>query len=195
MIRYRYSAWDGSQDAFHPGPEDVLESLADYLLQGGDLQKALRMLMQRGMTDRHGRVMPGLQDMLQRLRALKEQQLRHYNPNSALDDLRRQLDAIVERERQALEAQLAATRQRLEGLPAGTAPETTQQRANEARAVQEMEELVAERRAQLDALPRDVGATIQQLQQYDFVDRQARADFAALLQVLQQQAMDTLFQS
>src|SRR5215510_9183782 len=195
MIRYRYSAWDGSQDAFHPGPEDVLESLADYLLQGGDLQKALRMLMQRGMTDRHGRVMPGLQDMLKRLRARKEQQLRQYNPNSVLDDLRRQLDDIVARERQALEAQLQATRQRLEGLAADTDPEAAQQRANEARAVQEMEELVAEHRTQLDALPRDAGETIQGLQQYDFVDRQARADFEALLQTLQQQAMDTLFQS
>ena len=74
-------------------------------------------------------------------------------------------------------------------------PETAQQRANEARAVQEMEELVAEHRAQLDALPRDVGETIRGLQQYDFVNRQARADFEALLQALQQQAMDTLFQS
>src|SRR6266571_4410216 len=137
MIRYRYSAWDGSQDAFHPGPEDVLESLADYLLQGGDLQKALRMLMQRGMKDRHGRVMPGLQDMLKQLRAMKEQQLRQYNPNSVLD-----------------------------GLPADTDPDLAQQRANEARAVQEIEELVTERRAQLDALPRDVGDSIRGLQQY-----------------------------
>src|SRR5712691_5681530 len=195
MIRYRYSVWDGSQDAFHPAPEDVLDSLADYLLQGGDLQKALRMLMQRGMTDRHGRVMPGLQDLLDRLRAMQEQQLRQYNPNSALDDLRRRLDDIMARESQALEAQLEATRQRLEGLADDTDPETTQQRANEARAVQEMEELVAERRTQLDALPRDIGETIRGLQQYDFVNRQARADFEALLQALQQQAMDTLFQS
>src|SRR5919199_14367 len=195
MIRYRYSAWDGSQDAFHPGPEDVLESLADYLLQGGDLQKALRMLMQRGLKDRHGRVMPGLQDILKRLRAMKEQQLRQYNPNSALDDLRRRLDDIVARERHTLDAQLEATRQRLDGLPADTDPTTAQQRANEARAVQEMEELVAERRAQLDALPREVGDTIQGLQQYDFMDQQARADFAALLQALQQQAMESLLQS
>ncbi len=195
MIRYRYSAWDGSQDAFHPGPEDVLESLADYLLQGGDLQKALRLLMQRGMKDRHGRVMPGLQDMLKQLRAMKEQQLRQYNPNSALDDLRRRLDDIVARERHALGAQMQATRQRLDGLPADTAPEIAQQRANEARAVQEMEELVTERRAQLDALPRDVGDSIRGLQQYDFLDQQARADFAALLQSLQQQAMDSLLQS
>ena len=189
MIRYCYSAWDGSQDAFHPGTEDVLEHLADYLLQGGDLQKALRLLMQRGMTDRHGQVLPGLQDMLHRLRALKEQQLHQYNPNSALDDLRRQLDDIMARERQTLEAQLQATRQRLDGLSADTDPATAQQRANEARAVQEMEELVDERRAQLDALPRDVGDTIQGLQQYDFMDQQARTDFAALLQSLQQQGL------
>jgi uncharacterized protein with von Willebrand factor type A (vWA) domain len=195
MIRYRYSAWDGSQDAFHPAPEDVLDSLADYLLQGGDLQKALRMLMQRGMTDRQSRVMPGLQDVLNRLRAMKEQQLQQYDPNRVLDDLRRQLDAIVARERQALEAQLQATRQRLEGLEADTDPETAQQRANEARAVQEMEELVAERRAQLEALPRDVGETIRRLQRYDFLDQSARADFEALVQALQQQAMDTLLQS
>src|SRR5262245_64467555 len=124
MIRYRYSVWDGSQDAFHPAPEDVLDSLADYLLQGGDLQKALRMLMQRGMTDRHSRVMPGLQDVLNRLRALKEQQLRQYDPNRVLDDLQRQRDTIVERERQTLQAQLEATRQRLEGVGADTDPET-----------------------------------------------------------------------
>jgi uncharacterized protein with von Willebrand factor type A (vWA) domain len=195
MIRYRYSAWDGSQDAFQPGPEDVLERLADYLLQGGDLQKAMRMLMQRGLTDRHGQVLPGLQDMLHRLRALKEQQLHQYNPNSALDDLRRQLDDIMARERQTLEAQLQTTRQRLDGRPADADPTAAQQRANEARAVQEMEELVDERRAQLDALPRDVGDTIQGLQQYDFMDQQARTDFAALLQALHQQAMDALLQS
>jgi uncharacterized protein with von Willebrand factor type A (vWA) domain len=193
MIRYRYSAWDGSQEAFHPDPDEVLESLADALLQGGDLHKALRMLLQRGLTDRQGRVLPGLQDMVQQLRALKEQLLRQYNPDGALEDLRRQLDEITARERQTLEAQLQATRQRLEGMEPSTDPDAAQQAANEARAVQEMAELVAERQAQLDALPRDVGGAIQGLQQYDFLDRQAGADFAALLQTLQQQALDRMF--
>jgi len=54
MIRDRYAAWDGSQALFPPSPVDVLEHLADDLLQEGDLAKALRMLMQRGMTDRQG---------------------------------------------------------------------------------------------------------------------------------------------
>jgi uncharacterized protein with von Willebrand factor type A (vWA) domain len=192
MIRYCYSAWDGSQEHFHPTPEDVLDNLAAYLLQGGDLQKALRMLMQRGMMDRHGRMMRGLQDVLNKLRSLKEQQLRQYDPNSVISDLRRRLDDIVRRERRALEAQLEATRKRAERLP-GEGPEAEQQRANELRAIQEMEELVAERQALLDQLPRHVGETIRRLQQYDFVDRQAQKDFEALVQSLQEQALQQLF--
>lgn len=194
MIRYRYSAWDGSQDSFHPAPEDVLDSLAEHLLQGGDVQKALRMLMQRGMMDRQGRMMRGLQDILNKLRAMKEQQLRQYDPNSVINDLRHRLDDIVGRERQTLEAQLEATRQRAESSP-GEAPKTAQQQDNEARAIQEMEELVAERQALLDQLPRQVGDTIRRLQQYDFVDRQARQDFEALVQSLQQQALQQLFEA
>jgi uncharacterized protein with von Willebrand factor type A (vWA) domain len=192
MIRYRYSAWDGSQESFHPAPEDILDSLSDHLLQGGDLQKALRMLMQRGMMDRQGRTMRGLQDVLNTLRALKEQQLRQYDPNSVISDLRRRLDDIVARERQTLQAQLEATRKRPEEVSMAGAADA-QQHANEARAVQEMEELVAERQAALDQLPPQVGETIRRLQQYDFVDRQAREDFHALVQALQQQALQRLF--
>jgi uncharacterized protein with von Willebrand factor type A (vWA) domain len=194
MIRYRYSAWDGSQESFFPSPDDVLDSLAEHLLQGGDVQKALRMLMQRGMTDRQGRAMRGLQDVLNRLRAMKEQQLRQYDPDSVVSDLRRRLDDIIARERNALEAQLEATRKRAESL-SDTDPDAAQQRANEERVIQEMEELVAEREALLDQLPRQVGETIQRLQQYDFVDRQAREEFEALVQALQQQAMQRLFES
>ena len=194
MIRYRYSAWDGSQEVFQPTPEDVLDSLADHLLQGGDLSKALRMLMQRGTKDRHGQIMPGLQDLLNRLRAMKEQQLHTYDPNSVVDTLRQQLDDIVARERHTLQEQLAATRQRAHQMP-DDAPDATQQRANELRAIEEMEELVADRQALLDNLPRQVGETIRRLQQYDFADHQARQDFEALVQSLQQQALERIFEA
>jgi uncharacterized protein with von Willebrand factor type A (vWA) domain len=193
MLRYRYSAWDGSQAVMLPSPEDVLESLAEHLLEGGDLAKALRMLMQRGMMDRHGNVFPGLQDLLNRLRAQKDQQLRQYDPNRVTDDLRRRLDDIVQRERHALDERLAATRQRLDHLPSGETPAAAQQRANEERVIRDMEELVSERRDLLDNLPPGLGDTIRQLQQYDFIDRQAREDFEDLVQSLQQQAMQNLF--
>jgi uncharacterized protein with von Willebrand factor type A (vWA) domain len=192
MMQYRYSMWDGSQEIFRPAPEDILHGLTDTLLRDGDLQKALRLMMQRGMTDRHGSVMRGLQDVLNKVRAAREEQLRRYHPDGVMSDLQHRLDAIVARERHTLNAQLAATRQRAEQLPEDT-PETAQQRANEARAIQEMEDIVADRRAVLDSLPRHVGDTIRRLQQYDFVDQQARADFDALVQSLQQQALESLF--
>jgi uncharacterized protein with von Willebrand factor type A (vWA) domain len=193
MIRYRYTIWDGSQEPFRPSPEDLLHGLTDHLLQDGDLHKALRDLMRRGMMDRHGNVMRGMQDVLNKVRATKEELLRQYNPDGVLSDLQRRLDDIVARERQALDDQLAATRQRLDPL-SDDDPDAEQQRANEEYAVREMEEIVAERKQTLDHLPRDVGDTIRQLQQYDFVDRQAKADFEALVQSLQQQALDSLFQ-
>jgi uncharacterized protein with von Willebrand factor type A (vWA) domain len=195
MLHYRYSAWDGSQEVLPPSPEDVLDSLAEQLLEGGDLAKALRMLMQRGMMDRHGNVFPGLQDLLNRLRAQKAQQLRQYNPNRVMDDLQQRLDDIVQRERRTLDEQLAATRQRLDRLPPADTPEAAQQRANEERVIRDMEDLVGERRNLLDNLSSPVGDTIRQLQQYDFVDRQAREDFEALVQSLQQQAMQNLFEA
>jgi uncharacterized protein with von Willebrand factor type A (vWA) domain len=192
MIRYRYTIWDGSQEPFRPSPDDLLDGLTNYLLQDGDLHKALRDLMRCGMMDRQGNVMRGMQDVLNTVRATKEELLQQYNPDGVLSDLQRQLDDIVARERQVLDDQLAATRQRLD--PLSDDPDAEQHRANEERAVREMEEIVVERQQTLDHLPRDVSATIRQLQQYDFADRQAKADFEALVQSLQQQALGSLFQ-
>lgn len=190
MMRYRYTMWDGSQNPFRPSPEDMLDGLTDHLLQEGDLNKALRHLMQRGMMNRQGQIMPGMQDILKQVRQAKEDLLQQYNPDGVLSDLQRQLEDIAARERQALDDQLAATRQR-----AAQSDDDAQQRANEERAIQEMEEIVAERRETLDHLPfQDVGETIRRLQNYDFVDRQAKADFDNLVQSLQQQALDSLFQ-
>ena len=196
MMRFRYTMWDGSQNPFmDPSPDDVLDGLSEHLLQTGDLDKALRMLMQRGMMNRQGQIMPGMQDVLKRVRQTREDLLQRYNPDGVLTDLQRQLDDIVARERQALENQLAATRQRASQMDEAAA-DAAQQRANEERAIQEMEEIVAERRETLDHLPpQDVGETIRRLTSYDFVDRQAKADFEALVQSLQQQAMESLFQS
>ncbi len=195
MLRYRYTMWDGSQNPFalNPSPEDVLDGLTDHLLQEGDLAKALRMLMQRGMMNRQGQMVPGLQDVLKRVRQTKEELLQQYNPDGVMTDLQQRLDDIVARERQALEKQLTATRQRVSQID-DDAPDAEQQRANETRAIQEMEEIVAERLDALDHLPpQHPGETIRRLTSYDFVDRQAKADFDALLQSLQQQAMESLF--
>ena len=63
MRRYRYTAWTCTPGCFHPDPEDVLDAMADSILEHGDLRKALRRLMLEGVTDARGRQMPGLRDI------------------------------------------------------------------------------------------------------------------------------------
>ena len=72
MRRYRYSAWNDSLGCFHPGPEDVLDGMADSIIEHGDLRKALRLLMQQGFTDRRGRFLPGLRDLRERLSEIRQ---------------------------------------------------------------------------------------------------------------------------
>ena len=78
MRRYRYSAWNGFLGCFHPAPEDVLDSLTDSIIEHGNLRKALRLLMQQGFTDRHGRFMPGLRNVRDRLLDMRQRVLAEY---------------------------------------------------------------------------------------------------------------------
>ncbi len=49
-FRYRYSEWDGTQDIPSLDPDDLLASITDDLMNFGDLQHALRNLLQRGLS-------------------------------------------------------------------------------------------------------------------------------------------------
>ena len=57
MTSYRYSRWDGSQNIFGLDEDDIMDSLADDILSSGDLNRALRNLMQRGLRDDNGQQM------------------------------------------------------------------------------------------------------------------------------------------
>ena len=75
MRRYRYTAWNGSPGCFQPDPDDVLDAIADSILEHGDLRKALRLLMQEGFTDARGRHMPGLREIRAQLLEMRQQAL------------------------------------------------------------------------------------------------------------------------
>src|SRR5256885_1369727 len=68
MRYFRYSRWDGSQELEPFTANDVMEHLADKLLDDRDLWSALREMLQRGAQLPSGRQMPGLRDLLERLR-------------------------------------------------------------------------------------------------------------------------------
>lgn len=69
-MRYRYTEWDGTQAIPSLDADEILEALSDDLMNFGDLQHALRNLMQRGMRSPQGDRMQGLRDLLQRLRQM-----------------------------------------------------------------------------------------------------------------------------
>ena len=95
---YRYTNWDGSQAEESLDADDLLSSLADDLLNFGDLQHALRNLMQRGVETPQGDNMQGLRDMLQDLRQQRRDQLDKYNLSSVLEELKEALSKIIENE-------------------------------------------------------------------------------------------------
>ena len=103
---FRYTEWDGLQELTGLDADDVLESLTDDLMNFGDLQHALRNLLQRGMRDPNGQRMAGLRDLLQQLRQERRQTLERFNLNSAFEDLKKKLDDIIKRERDTVERRM-----------------------------------------------------------------------------------------
>ena len=60
---YRYSRWDGSQSVDPFSADDLMDSLADDLMETGDLRSALQRMFRWGRETEQGR-MPGLQELL-----------------------------------------------------------------------------------------------------------------------------------
>jgi len=101
-MRIRYSRWDGTQRIDDLDADDLLAAMADDLTADGDLWKALRRLFQRGVHNPHGPQMPGLQDLLQQLRQRRQQQLDRYDLGSALEDIKKKLEQVIQTEREGL---------------------------------------------------------------------------------------------
>jgi uncharacterized protein with von Willebrand factor type A (vWA) domain len=101
--RFRYSRWDGTQAGFEMGADDVLAELADDVLYHGDLNAALRRLLQGGF-DRDGQRVAGLRELLERLRRRRQAELDRYQLDGPLEDIARELRDIVDEEQAALDA-------------------------------------------------------------------------------------------
>ncbi|MCY4392039.1 MAG: VWA domain-containing protein [Chloroflexi bacterium] len=104
--RFRYSLWDGTQEVADLDPDQVLDNLSDDLMNFGDLQHALRNLLQRGMRNPNGDRTQGLRDLLQQLRQQRRQQLDRFDLGSIFDQLREQLDEILDMERGTIDQRL-----------------------------------------------------------------------------------------
>lgn len=123
--RYGYSHWDGTQRIEGFDADDILNALSDDYLEEGNLQQALKRLMQEGVQSEDGRRTMGLQEMLERMRNMRQEQLNRYNMASGvMDDLREKLEEIKQLERQGIQ-------QRLDGEPSAQQPQAGQQSDNQ----------------------------------------------------------------
>ena len=96
--RYRFSLWDGTQTLPELDADTLLSALADDLLNHGDLEQALRSLMQRGMRTPQMN-MRGITDFVKQLREERKKRLERYDLGGVMDDVQRQLKEILELER------------------------------------------------------------------------------------------------
>jgi uncharacterized protein with von Willebrand factor type A (vWA) domain len=172
--RFTYSRWDGTQTGFELGADEILSELTDDLLYHGDLNAALRRLMQSGFRTPDGERMQGLREMMENLRRRRRDQLERYDLGGVYDDIAQELREVVETEREAIDDRLDAV-----------------SRQGDARQQEVTESAMAERNMQLDMLPPDLAGQVRDLQNYDFVSEEARQRFEQLMEQLREQIMQS----
>ncbi|MCZ6615192.1 MAG: VWA domain-containing protein [Chloroflexi bacterium] len=191
---YRYSRWDGTQKIFDIDEDQLMEELSNELLAHGDLQRALRNLLQRGMENGRGERMEGLRDLMERLKGRRQQDLERYNLDSMFDDINERLQSIVETERQGIDQRVQEARER-----AAATTDATSDSGMDAEQVQRLLKMLEERanrnRERLDNLPGSPGGVIRELSDYDFMDAEAQRQFQELLDMLKQSMLQNYLQS
>lgn len=170
--RFRYSRWDGTQTGFELDAFDVLEEMTDDLLYHGDLNAALRRMMQSGFDDRNGERMQGVREMLEKLRRRRKDQLDRFDLGGVYDDIAQELREVVDLERRALDDLAEQAR-----------------RSGDERRREITEASVADKQMRLDMLPPDLAGQVRELQEHDFTSAEAQQRFDELVDQLRQQVM------
>ncbi len=174
--RAQYSRWDGTQVGFDLDADALLEEMTDDLLYHGDLNAALRRMMQQGFQDRQGRDVQGMREMLEKLREQRREQLDRYDLGGVYEDIANRLDEIVDEERSGIERRVDEAQQ-----------------SGDKRREELLEELAQQRREQLEQLPPDLAGRVSDLQEYDWMDDNARQHFEELMEELKKQLLDSMF--
>jgi len=176
MGRFRYSRWDGTQTGFDLNAADVLGQATDDLVYHGDVNAALRRMLQEGMRDRMGERIAGLRELLERLRQRRREELANHDLGGVYDDIAEKLREVVTQERAEIDRLEEAARQ-----------------SGDQRRQDIVGDAMAERRMALDLLPPDLAGQVRSLSEYDFASGQARERFEELLDRLRQELLKGQF--
>jgi uncharacterized protein with von Willebrand factor type A (vWA) domain len=170
--RFTYSRWDGSQKGFDIDADALLEAVTDDLLYHGDVNSALRRIMQQGMKDRNGERVAGMREMMDKIRERREDLLERSDLGGVYSEISQALDDIVNEERHQLDKNVAE---------ANTSGD--ERRASTAR------DAATEHHMELDMLPQDLAGKVRGLQNYDFQSTEAQQRFDELMDKLREQLM------
>ena len=173
---FRYSAWDGSQVGFDLDADALLSEMADELLYHGDLNAAMRRMLQQGFKDRNGEQLMGMREMLEKLRQRRQEELEQRDLGGVYDDIAEKLQDVMSEERAGID-------RRVQEVRAG----------DDERRREIVESLAQERGLELDLVPDDLAGRVQALQNYDFMDDAARKQFEELMDALRRQLMQSYF--
>ena len=185
MDSNRYSEWDGSQNIFEPDADALMQDLQRNLMRDGDLAEALRAMQRNGITDRLGRRLPSLRELIQRLRQRRQEHLGKYKLNSMMDDIRKRLDDIIDTERKGIQRRLDEAGKKAAEGKQDIDPEMQE------RLLKNLEERASQNMEKLAALPEDIGGRIKDLNNYDFMDGEAGRQFQELMDMLKRNAMSS----
>ncbi len=170
--RFTYSAWDGTQKGFDFDADSLFDELTDDLLYHGDVNAALRRMMQQGMTDRNGEQIQGLRELMRQLREQRQQRLENNDLGGVYQEIADALDDVIDEERHAIENATAEA-----------------ERSGDERRAQNARDAAAERNFRLDMMPPDLAGRVRELSEYDFESNEARQRFEELMDQLRQQLM------
>ena len=174
--RFTYSRWDGTQTGFELDADSVFDEITDDLLYHGDVSNALRKMMHQGLRDRDGNRLPGLRELMDRLRSERQERLDRGDLGGVYQEIADELNDIVDEERHAIDNDTRSAES-----------SGDERRATTAR------EAAAERNFRLDMLPDDLAGKVRELQAYDFTSQEAQQRFEQLMEKLKQQLMQQAF--
>ena len=170
--RFNYSRWDGTQQGFEIDAQSLIDELTDDLVHHGDVNAALRRMMQEGMRNDRGENLMGLREMMQKLRDKRNEIKDRGDLGGVYKEIADELDDLVDEERHAIDQALKDAVKSGDERRSALAKESAEQK-----------------NFRLDMLPEDLAGKISELEHYDFQSQQAQQRFEALLEKLRNQLM------
>ena len=171
--RYAYSQWDGTQTGFDLSASDLFGEMADDLMYNGDVNQALRQMMQNGFEVDGNRI-EGIREMLEKLREQRQERLENFDLGGVYDEIKDGLQEVLDTERGNLDQLQEQAKQR-----------------GDQRQSDITEAAMQDRQFQLDMLPNDLAGQVKGLQEYDFTSAEAKEKFDQLMDQLREQLMQS----